>query len=345
MKPIRVVQSFRAPRPTTNPYITQLDRELGRTPGIDYHRFSWGRALLGAYDVFHWHWPEGKLQGSTWWKTAGKHVLVAMLWARHRVTRVAVVRTVHNVELPDVAPLTRRVLVAIDRSTSYRITLNRTTELGPDQPHTLILHGHYRDWFAPVPREARVPGRLGYFGGIRRYKSVATLIAAYRAAVENGAEISLRIGGRPSTAELADDLRRETADLPDVSMHLSFLSDEELVALATSSELVVLAYRFMHNSGSVLAALSLGRPVLVPRNPPNEALAAEVGPVWVQMFEGQLDAGQLLAALDAVRTLGADDEPDLSLRTWESAGPSHAEAYRRAVEIRRPGRRAASASS
>ena len=334
-KAIRVMQSFRAPRSTTNPYITMLDEALASTPGLRHLRFDWYEALFGRYDVFHWHWPEGKLQGSSWWKKAGKYVLVALVIARIRLSRVAVVRTVHNLELPEgLNGLSRRMLLAIEADTTYRIALNTTTDLG-NQPHSVILHGHYRDWYSKYPRAEVRRGQIGYFGAVRRYKSLDLLLPAYASAAHADPSLSLRIGGRPSSAELADYVRSSVAELPNASAHLSFLSDAELVELATSSELVVLPYRHMHNSGSVLAALSLSTPVLVPRNEANDALAKEVGPLWVQQFDGELSGEAIRTALKEVRKIPSGSLPDLSQREWRDAGITHRCAYRSAVAARR----------
>lgn len=331
---IRVMQSLGAPRPTTNPYNKMLDEALGTTEGLEHLRFSWKTALFGRYDAFHWHWPEAKLHGSTWWKSTGKFLLTAALVARHRLSRrIAVVRTVHNIELPDDNAPRLWLLRSIDRHTDYRIVINETTPLPPGTPHSLILHGHYRDWYAAFPSAERVPGRLGSFGGVRRYKGLEGFIDAYAEAVTIEPTLSLKIGGRPSTPELGDDLRERTSGLPAVELHLDFLSDAELVQLATSSELIVLAYRFMHNSGSVLAALSMARPVLVPRNEANEALAREVGAEWVLLYDGDLDAAAVVEAWRAASTLtGA---PDLSRREWADAGRAHRDAFREGVAHKR----------
>ncbi|MCH1882704.1 glycosyl transferase [Agrococcus sp. ARC_14] len=335
MTQLRVMQSFRAPRPTTNPYITMLDRALGDSGEVLHLRFDWRRALVGDYDVFHWHWPEGKLHGSTWWRTAGKTALTAALWLRLRLShRIAVVRTVHNVELPDDGRLRRALLARIERDADLLIALNSETQLD-GRPHARIPHGHYRDWYAGQPRAQRVRGRISAFGGVRRYKNVGVLVDAYADASSHRADLSLEIGGRPSTPELAETLQQRAESLPNVDMRLRFLPDDELVRLATQSELVVLAYRFMHNSGSVLAALSLDRPVLVPRNPVNEALALEVGDAWVHMYDGELRGDQLLAALAGVEAIPAGAQPDLTLREWARTAADHADAYRRAVEIKR----------
>jgi glycosyltransferase involved in cell wall biosynthesis len=335
-RPLRVMQSFGAPLPTTNPYITMLDEALTDASGVQHLRFSWRTALFGRYDAFQWHWPEAKMHGTTPWKSTGKFLLTALLSWRHSVSsHIAVVRTVHNIELPDDTAARVRLLRRIDRQTDYRILLNATTQI-EDGPHSLILHGHYRDWYGRYPRSERVSGRLGSFGGVRRYKGINSLVDAYAKAVAIEPALSLRVGGKPSTAELANDLRSRTASLPGVSLQLEFLSDAELVDLATSSELVVLAYRFMHNSGSVLAALSLDRPVLVPRNPPNEELAAEVGAEWVLMYDGEIDGESLVDAWRAATTLVGS--PDLSRREWTDTGTAHVEAFREAVSAKRASR-------
>lgn len=327
------MQSFRTPRPTTNPYIAMLDRALAAAPGVVHLTFSWPRALLTRVDVLHLHWPEVLLEGDRAWKRLGKRMLLRMLLLKVAVTRAAVVRTAHNIELPADADVpTRRLLEAVERAAVHRIVLNPLTRLPWSSPATVIPHGHYRDWFAPHPHQTAVPGRIGYFGLIRRYKGVETLLAAYAEASADD-RLSLRIGGKPSSAELADGITTSIAGVPRASATLRFLTDAELVDIATSSQVIALPYRFMHNSGGALAALSLNRPVLVPRNEVNTALAAEVGAGWVHQFDGEIMAADLTAAVAATEALSG--EPDLSAREWADVGRRHAEVYRTALHDRR----------
>ncbi|MGM1029610.1 MAG: glycosyltransferase [Actinomycetota bacterium] len=331
------MQSFRAPRPTTNPYITMLDEALAASDEVEHLRFSWRDALLGDYDVFHWHWPEVMLHGTTWWKTLGKCVLTWALWRRLRTSkRIAVVRTVHNVELPDDGRLRQWLLRRIHRDADLLIALNDETALD-DRPSVRIPHGHYRDWYGrhAEAKAEHVPGRIGAFGEVRRYKNLGALVDAYADAAARRPEMSLQIGGRPSSPTLAQSLEERATELPGLDLQLRFLEDGELVRLATQAELVVLAYRFMHNSGSVLAALSLDRPVLVPRNPVNESLAREVGEPWVQMYDGELCGEQLLDALEDVAAIPPDAAPDLTRRNWDRTAADHATAYRAAVQAKR----------
>ena len=331
----RVLVSNREPRSTTNPYITMLTTALRRTPGVEVVTFSYPAALFGRYDVVHLHWPETILgQGGR--RLSGRlvrWVLTALLLVRLTVARTPVVRTMHNVELPaDVSVAQRLLLRWFDQLTTHRIVLNERTEC--PAPRTAIPHGHYRDWYTG-PRSTAVPGRLGYVGLVRRYKGVEGLVAAFRSVADDS--LTLGIAGAASSRELAATITALADGDPRVTLRFGYLADDELVAAVTAAELVVLPYRFMHNSGTVLAALSLGRPVLVPETPVNTDLAAEVGPGWIHTFTGSLTGEDIEAAISAVRAPRADS-PDLSAREWDDAGRAHLAVYRAALSRRAPSR-------
>lgn len=334
--PLVVLQSFPAPRETTNPYVVMLARSLEATDGVRPRTFSWRRALCSRYDVFHAHWPEILVSGHSPLKKVVRQLLFAVLLVRLRVLRIPLVRTLHNLELPD--GISRRevfLLRRAERRTTLWIRLNTSTEVPPGRPFETVLHGHYRDWFAPYTEPPPVPGRVAFVGLIRRYKGVADLIRAFRETVEEAPHGTLRVAGRPSTEELADELRREAAGDDRISLRLSFLSDADLVAEVGAAELVVLPYREMHNSGGTLAALSLDRPVLVPDNEVNRLLADEVGPGWVFRYRGALTGRHVLDTLHARRRQSRGTRPDLAAREWAMTGQAHLAAYRRARELRR----------
>lgn len=329
-RPVRVLQSFPDPRPTTNPYIWMLRQALDTHPDVTLDTFSWRRALTGDYDVFHAHWPEILVDGATPVKKVLRQLMFVLFLLRLQLRGTAIVRTLHNLELP--SGISRREVVLLrwfQRRTTLLVRIN-TSGARLDRPYETIVHGHYRDWFADFPRPEQVPGRVAYFGLIRRYKAVDTLISAFRATADPS--LSLFVGGKPSTAELRAELTALAEPDPRVATHLEFLTDAELVAAASAAQLVVLPYREMHNSGGVLAALSLDRPVLVPENEVNAQLAAEVGPGWVHTYASALDAAALTSTLATVAA-AAPGRPDLSARDWTTAAELHLQAYRRAVDL------------
>lgn len=333
--PLRVLLSFPPPRDVYNPYTIMLTEAVRAVPGAEVDNFTWRRALLGSYDVFHVHWPENLVSGQSPLKTLVRQVLFVAFLERIRRRRVALVRTLHNLDRPSgISRVESLLLDSADRRTHLWITLNDFTPVPPGAAHAAIPHGHYREWFRPFARSPEVRGRICYFGRIRRYKGVERLVSAFKQIDEvSTGPIRLWIGGLPSSPDLVQSL----IDLIDgderVSLDLGFQSDADIVSMVSTSELVVLPYVAMHNSGASLAALSLDTPVLVPDNEVNRALALEVGPAWVQVFAGELDSDALTSALLAVRTADRSDRPDLSRRQWPEAGFRHVAAYRRAVDL------------
>jgi beta-1,4-mannosyltransferase len=328
--PLRVLTSFGRPRPTTNPYIVQLAHALETEPDVELCYFSWRTALTGSYDVVHTHWPESWLVGRTVPRRIARLVLTGVLCLRWRLQRTPVVRTWHNLEPP--AGLWRLdyvVLRALDRLTTLRIRLNDCTEMPDDAPFVTIPHGHYRDWFEAYPRARAVPGRLAFVGRIRRYKGVEHLIGVFRRL--DAGDLSLSVAGLPSSEELVSEIEELAGSDARVQLLFEYVDDATLVAQVTASSLVVLPYRHMHNSGTVLAALSLDRPVLVPDNEVNRSLAREVGEEWVHLYAGELDDAELIGALDA-GARGLPAHPNLDARGWGDAGRRHVEAYRQAVD-------------
>jgi glycosyltransferase involved in cell wall biosynthesis len=296
--------------------------------------FSWRTALLARYDVFHVHWPEILVSGQSPLKKLVRQALTVALLARLRLTGTPIVRTVHNLERP--RGISRResfLLDRVDRQTALRIRLNDASDVVPGQSVLTIPHGHYRDWFARYPHAATVDGQLGYVGQIRHYKGVEGLLEAFNGIRDLDDDLSLRIGGKPSHLELAQTMRTLAGDDERIVLELNFLSDAELVDIVTSSELVVLPYRFMHNSGAALAALSLDRPILVPDNLVNRNLAAEVGDGWIYRFEGDLTGEQIAKTLAELRSLPDHDTPDLSARGWDRTGIDYLSAYRSAIAL------------
>jgi beta-1,4-mannosyltransferase len=317
-----VLQSTGRPDDTTNPYLVQLLRALPDTVEVKY--FSVRDALLSRYDLFHVHWPEYLIRHPTALGTLAKKFCLFLLLLRLWITRVPIVRTLHNARPHEQGgPIERLLLDWLDRLTTRRIRIN---DAAPDaDPATdTILHGHYRDWFAARTVPASVPGRLLYFGLIRPYKGVETLIEAFRGMPDGSA--TLRIVGNPATPDMRQTVEEACQADPRISARLEYVGDDVLAREIGEAQWIVLPYRQMQNSGALLLALSLSRPVLVPRTDANVAIAEEVGTAWVRMFDGGLDAEALSDVLGS--PLESDAVvPDLSRRDWPALGERHYRTY------------------
>lgn len=320
---MKVLESVAPPGATTK-YIDQVVKYAPED--LEFVYFSWPRAIFSNYDVFHVHWPEFLIRNRSRVKRAINEVGFRMLLHRlaHRGTRV--VRTVHNL-VPHQAGNAHESLLLerLDRLVTTRVVLSQCTAVSKEVPARLIRHGDYVEQFRHFARKAPTPGRLINFGRIEPYKGVIELMDRFAEADRTG--LHLRIVGRASKALEGSIISRVQIDPEHMSARLEFVDDRDLVAEVTASELVVLPYREMHNSGVLLVALSLGRPVLVPRGCVNENIAEEVGPGWIIQYDGEMTTSVIRDALTETRRRRSTS-PDLSARSWERVATEYADVFR-----------------
>jgi glycosyltransferase involved in cell wall biosynthesis len=267
---------------------------------------------------------------STW----GRRGLFVLLILRLALTRVALVRTVHDLAPHrDIEPIEAILLRAFERHCALRIVLTELTPTPPGAPRVVIPHGHYRDWYARYPQPEAQPGRLTYAGLIDEYKGIDLLIPAFREL--DDPRLRLFIGGYPLRADIGHQVESLARDDSRIDLHLGFLEDAEFVRVLCEAQLVVLPYRVMHNSGALLAALSLGRRALVPTAPINDEIAGEVGDEWVLRYEGEFTADTLRDAIAATTGPATVAHPDLRRRNWSAVGAAHLAAFHEAIRMRR----------
>lgn len=328
--PVVVLESFGPPTGRNNPYFLLLVDAM--PPGVDLRYFSWRAALTGRFDVFHLHWPEVVMHGRTGPRSLVRSLLFVVLLLRIRIGRKGLVRTLHNLAPHDPVPWWKQQILALaDRWTTVWITLSERIPTPAERPRMVAPHGHFRDWFsqmASAETEAEA-GRLLFFGRVRRYKGLPQLLRAFAALEDPG--LSLHVVGQSDGDDLAADLRAASAADPRLHVTDDFVTDERLAEEIARAEVVVLPFLEMTNSSTLLLALSLDRPVLVPRLPVTEELAAEVGPGWVLTYDGDLDRSGLRAGLDALRMTERSPQPDLSGRMWGPIARQHEHAFRRAA--------------
>lgn len=331
-----VLESFRTPKVTTNPYLIMLSEALAESRGVKVVFFNWQTAIFGKYDVLHMHWPEVSMTGANALSKLGRQLLYSMLMIRVVLTNTPIVRTVHNVDPPQ--GISRREILLLhvtDRLTTVRIRLNDFTPTDSRRPTRTVLLGHYRDWFADHSQAlsgvTETRGRIAFFGLIRHYKGVERLIEAF-CLVDRDLGVTLSIAGKPTSSELGNRIAAAAEADSRIHASLEFLSDEDLVHHVLSSQLVVMPYREMHNSSGAITALSLSRPVLMPANDVNRALALEVGGGWIYLYDGELTPDHLCATLDSIVESPPQAPPDLTGRDWTDTRSAHVAAFQLALE-------------
>lgn len=332
--------------PFLRKYVEVLEDE-----GAMLDEFSFGRALRRRYDVFHLHWPDSHLLTGSWWRAVGKHARLAllMLYLRARGTRI--VWMIHNLQaheqdhwlsswlFPRWFPQLCTHVIAL---TGNGLAAARARYPALRRKHAAVIpHGHYRDEY-PV-RHSRAEGRrllelaqdrftLLFFGNIRRYKNVPSLIEAFRALP--GGDLQLVIAGQPGVGIEAAEIATLARCDERIRLHLEFVPEAQVPVLLGAADLVVLPFDSVLNSGSVLLALSLNRPVLAPRLGALPEIQGAVSPRWLHLYDGPLTAEQLGNARVALHGLSEQDRPDLSAFDWTSIAAQTLDLYRLDVRDR-----------
>jgi beta-1,4-mannosyltransferase len=132
---------------------------------------------------------------------------------------------------------------------------------------TIIPHGNYRPLFPNpgrlAPTEAEAGRRFLLFGRLGRYKGGTELVRSF-AGLGDG-QARLVIAGKQ--IDPVDLSGVPQAVRQRITVHDRFLSEEDLLAVFDAADFVVSPYLATLTSGTVLLAMSLARPVIVPRLP------------------------------------------------------------------------------
>jgi beta-1,4-mannosyltransferase len=318
---LKVLMSTGPLKDDDNPYLQQL--VTGLTAQCDVEPLSWRAALFSRPDVFHVHWPEQLYRANGRAKTIVKRVLSAILLARLRARRVPVVWTLHDLASHEADRGVERLLMrALDRMITLRIYLNES-DLNDPTRGVVILHGDYRAWLRErgIDISPREPERdVILFGWLRRYKAIESLITAAREA-----DATLTVTGRAIDADYEGSLRAMTTESPSTMLDIRHREEDELAAEVLRHRFVCLPYPHMHNSGALVYALSVGRPVLARRSPFNSEIAHDVGEQWLMLYDGELTAATVREALGRTSPAGL---PDLSRWDWSTGIALHIACYR-----------------
>jgi glycosyltransferase involved in cell wall biosynthesis len=138
--------------------------------------------------------------------------------------------------------------------------------VGLDPAQVRVIHHGAFDYLTRLPEEKPLPPELEgaegpvilFFGLLRPYKGIDTLLEAFRRVEE--AELWI-VGNQRMDVE---PLRRLAAEAPGRVRFLTrFVEDAEIPPILRRADLVVLPYRDAEHSGVLYAALAFGKPLVL----------------------------------------------------------------------------------
>lgn len=324
-KPVRVLMYPPWSDRDRNPFVRELVNHL--PPSITVNPFSWLRYAKGHFDVLHLQWPEYLIMARTRPKRVLRRIVFVAFLASLTLKPRPIVVTVHNVTPHDQLGRTDRLLL---RKLGHRVTQNvylspSLDALAIDDTLKVIPHPDYRRRIsnsaaAPVGKD------LLFFGTIRGYKGATDLVEVFTQSTALH-DSKLVVAGEARDEAVANALKRiASTGGPRVDLRLAAVPETELHRLIASSLVVVVPYERIYNSGAVMLALTIGRPVLVRNSVTMRALANEVGHKWVMIYD-RLTPEVIADAIARASSLDQQDSPDLSNRSPEAASDAYAVLY------------------
>ena len=262
-------------------------------------------------DILLVHWAERVFA-----KSANRWQAMAGIWRLLRAARrrpeMRLVWMVHNIAPHDARPFQRLVWPAYTAALARRAdgfltlapdTVDQVRRALPGlaaKPELGLWHPAYPDAGLAAAEQAEArrsfgfsPGELvlGYCGQISPYKGLEELVAAFGRAPS--ARLRLLLAGlprrdRPRANALFGAIESAARADPRIVLRLEDLTPAAFRDSLGACDVVVAPLRDYLHSGSIVHALSAGRPVLTPATPFSKSYQALLGADWVRLYDGPL---------------------------------------------------------
>jgi beta-1,4-mannosyltransferase len=275
-----------------NPYQTLLSCAL-EDRGVAVY-FPWGyRRILPifrmaiekkrCYDVLHLHWITPYLKGTTFLVKAVYSLKLLLDIFLTRWYGLKIIWTIHNqisheTSFPSLDLWTRRALgqltnrVILHQQSSVE-AIAHDYRISPAKI-TVIPHGHYRDIYksridSVVAREALNLTNSGLVyltqGMIRPYKGIEKLLRVWAKHPNLSRKHTLFIAGSSPDKEYELQIRQLASEVTGLCLELEYVEEDRIPLLYSAADVVVLPFERILTSGSLLLAMSYGKPVIAPK--------------------------------------------------------------------------------
>jgi glycosyltransferase involved in cell wall biosynthesis len=297
--------------------------------------------------VLHLHWLEAYLKGN--------HGLTRQLYFLKflvdiytlRLAGFKVVWTIHNqldhdASYPKLELWLRRRLsgvanACILHSQAASAIITPLYKLNPAKT-AVIPHGHYRQVYGqPVePQVARL--QLGlpltdriylHLGMLRPYKGLEQLLQVWRNLQTTLGSSILVIAGQVLESSYQLSLEAEVAGLANVVFMPKFVANDQVSLFLSAADVVVLPYRRILTSGSVILAMSFAKPVIAPRIGSIAEVLDEADALLYEPNDPQGLENSLIKSLTLdLSQLSQRTEAACNYLDWSNIGAKTAEIYR-----------------
>lgn len=230
-------------------------------------------------DILHIHWPYPYMVADNKLLTIIKSTIFICGLVLLKLFGIKIVWTVHNIvdhegkfkslELSFNKILAKLCDKIIIHCPSAKIEFENV--YGKDFPIVIIPHGNYIGHYKNTITTSDARNKLGFnredivflhFGYIRSYKGVPELIDTFKKLDCDNAK--MLIVGRPRDEEIATNILNSCKDEWRIKNILEFIPDGDIQIYMNAADIVVLPYKDVLTSGSLILSMSFGKPVIAP---------------------------------------------------------------------------------
>ena len=237
--------------------------------------------------ILHLHWLTPYLKGETLlMRLIYSFKLLADLWFT-RFQRIKIIWTVHNnlahdcqfprLELwlrKQIANLADQIIVHNHSSIKYLHQSWNLNQVKHSSKFKQIPHGHYRYLYqsaidqAVARKQLNLPGD-GYLylnlGMIRPYKGIENLLQVWQSNQDTFQNHNLLIAGKPINSAYGTQISALVAKNNKVILQPGFIPSEQMHLYLSAADIIVLPFNNILTSGSLILAMSYGKPIIAPR--------------------------------------------------------------------------------
>ena len=343
---------FLLSRSGDNPYQRLLAEAMGRADiSVKFDGPSLRDALLMVRecthdppDVVHLHWLHQVVLSRSRFHALVRSTLFVFVLLALRSMGCRLVWTVHNLKNHDrlhtqlelfVNRVIARFCDALIVHDPEAVDTVREAYRAPRRTEIRVVpHGHYLGYYPNRIDRKGARATLGlaadktvflFFGTIRKYKNLGSLLEAFRQLTPKTA--GLLIAGR--VADDLDDLESRTEGIQGVTAHLGYVPDDEVQIYMNAADAVVLPASDVLASSSAVLAMSFGRAIVAADSPHlRRLIGAEGGIIYEPRNRGGLTRALKQALTADLESMGQRNLQYIQEYTWDDAAAELLKLYR-----------------
>ena len=209
----------------------------------------------------------------------------------------------------------------------------------------IVPHGTYQGTYPDSLSRDRARDILGigyeefvflFFGRIRTYKNVSELIETFKKLVKTQKNISMIIAGNTSDEALRETIEKGKLEIgKKLITRISYIPDDEVQHYFKAADIAVYPFKEISTSGSVIAALSFGLPIIVPMLGALRDLPNDVGYFYEPIDKNGLSKAMMQAVQDKglVSIKGKKAKHYAESLSWDEISVQTYNIYEKLLEI------------